>query len=272
MAGAGCNSGRRLERPDDLGVGAQIHREVVEVGRSFFLESAGPLGEDDADGLRDFFDGVAGLDQAGCEIAELLIAILAQLFERGLAFVELFESIAKLRSGGGFHGRVKLFGGDLFIVDGLEARVLLFAGVGVGLITDLARLVVLVPTQLAGDDGKEAERLPQLGAKPHQRCGADLHIAVFVDRRVEQVPILLEQIVEKLETRREANETFLANMRIRQPDGDLQIFAALGNGLAAHLDDGRPIGRLEGGLPDTLVYVQIFPAGFFNFVGDGVVA
>ena len=131
---------------------------------------------------------LAGLDEAGREIAELLIAIFAQLFEGSLAFVELLVSVAELRGGGGFDSRVKLFGGDFPVVDSLQARLLLFAGVGIGLVADFARFVVLVPAQLAGNQGQETEGLAQFGAEPHERSGADFHVAVFVDRRIEEVP------------------------------------------------------------------------------------
>ena len=75
--------------------------------------------------------------------------------------------------------------------------------------------------------------------------------------------------MRKLEAGRQADEAFLANVGVGQPDGDLQIFAALGNGLAGHLNDGGPIGRLDGGDPHALVYVQVFPAGFFDLSVTG---
>ena len=73
---------------------------------------------------------------------------------------------------------------------------------------------------------------PSLRAQPLQGRGADFHVAVFVDLRIERVPELLQKLVEKVEGRREQREAFAADVGIHQPHRDLQVLTAFGENLA----------------------------------------
>jgi hypothetical protein len=59
---------------------------------------------------------------------------------------------------------------------------------------------------------------------------------------------------------------------IHQPDRNLQILAAFRQRFAGHFDHVRVVGRFEGGFPLALGGIDIFPPGFFNLVGNRIVA
>ena len=211
--------------------------------------------------MRDFFDGFASLDEAGREIPELLVAILAQRLDGGFRLGELPVGFPQCAHRGVFDGLVELLGGNLALADAGFPRLLLLAGIGVGLVADGARFLVLMPAQLAGDDRQES-----------QRSGPDLHIAVFVDGRIQGIPELFHQIAQEQQGLRQNGKAFLVDVGIHQPDGNLQILAAFRQCIAGELDHQGIFGRLQRGLPFALGNVQILPPGLLDFVGNRVVA
>ena len=129
-----------------------------------------------------------------------------------------------------------------------------------------------MPVQFAGNNRQESQRLAQLRPQPYQRGGAHLHIAIVVEGRIQGVPELFHQVAQEEQGIRQNSKAFFADVGIHQPDGNLQILAAFGRGIAGELDHQRVVGRLERGLPVALGNIQVLAPGLFDFVGNRVVA
>ncbi len=89
---------------------------------------------------------------------------------------------------------------------------------------------------------------------------------------IEAFPEFIQHAADEIETSQEAVEAILAKEGFGKPDGQLEVFAFIGDAITGELDDDRPIGGFAFALPFPLGSVVIFAARFLDLVVDGIVA
>ena len=224
------------------------------------------------DGLVQLLEGAPQAAEAGRVLGKVLVSEVFQGPELLEALLQLlFEfDVEGLRRGADVG--VEILGRQLALFDGRLAGFELLAVAGaVGLVADGPGLAVLVPTVTAAGQGRPLQGVVEARTHPIQDAGPHVGIAVL-QLGMERVPEPLHQLTDEVEAPAEPWDALFVDESFGEPGGELEVLAALGEGVAGELDHFGEVRLLDLVLPDALGEFFLLAAGFFDLVVDRLVA